>query len=130
MKNGTPSSAPIKLGPLWDRTLFDLERRQVRRRFRTVCHFDEIEALRVREYINRDEEEQLLNLHPEVQKAPRDAELWIEMKDGRSLCVASLDRAGLLLQQAAEIGQQINVPVQTERRLIAPSEPTGGPRAT
>jgi hypothetical protein len=65
-----------------------------------------------------------------VQKAPRDAELWIETKDGRSLCVASLDRAGLLLQQVAEIGQQINVPVQTERTLIAPSAPTGGPRAT
>jgi len=130
MKNGKAVDAPIKLGPLWNRTLFDPANKQVKRRGRTICRFEEIKALRIREYINRDEEEQLLNLHPEVQKAPRDAELWIDTKDGRSLCVATLDRAGLLLQQAAEIAQHVNVPVQTERSLIAPSEPVGRPRQT
>jgi hypothetical protein len=130
MKNGKPVNEPIKLGPLWNRTLFDPATKQVKRRGRTLCRFEEIKGLRIREYINRDEEEQLLNLHPEVQKAPRDAELWIDTKDGRSLCVATLDRAGLLLQHAAEIAQHVNVPVQTERSLIAQSEPIGGPRQT
>ncbi len=137
MKNGKLVSEAIKIGPLWNRTVFDPEARVVKRRdptlpirYRTVCRFEDIQVLRIREYINRDEEEQLLNLHPEVQKAPRDAELWLDLRDGKSVHLTSVDRAGLLLQQAAEIAQQLNVPVQTERRLMAQSEPPSGPRAT
>ena len=84
--------------------------------------FDEVKGLVLREYIARDEEEQLLNQHPEVQKLPRDAELWVEIKDGPRRLVATLDRAGLLLKIANDAAGLLGVPVQAERTLIAPDE--------
>ncbi len=111
-------TSPIKLGPLWDRSVFDPKARRIKRRMRTVCRFEDVERLRLREYFNRDEEEQLFNLHPEVQKKPRDAELWVDRKDGTSACVATLDRAGLLLEYASEVAGWIGVPITTERVAI------------
>ncbi len=118
----------MKIGPPWNRTVFDPANRRVRHRDHwnwagRTCNFDDIRGLVVREYIARDEEEQLLNIHPEVQKRPRDAELWVEMKDGSRWFAASLDRAGLLLEFAHQAAALIGVPVQAERTLIAPTEP-------
>jgi hypothetical protein len=132
VKDGMVNGA-IKIGPLWNRTLFDPAGRVVKRRGRAICRFEEIKALRLREYINRDEEEQLLNAHPEVQKAPREAELWVETQDGQTRCVATLEQAGLLLEFANEAARQIGVPIHAERCLIAISEPTrkpGSPQRT
>ncbi len=123
MNDATVVNGAIKIGPLWNRAVFDPASRAVKHRGRKVCGFEEIKGLVLREYIARDEEEQLLNAHPEVQKHPRNAELWIETKDGTRRCVASLDRAGLLLKFASEAAALIGVPVQTERTLIAPSKP-------
>jgi hypothetical protein len=111
-------TSPIKLGPLWNRSVFDPNARRIKRGLRTVCRFEEVERLRLREYFNPEEEEQLFNLHPEVQKRPRDAELWIDRKDGKSVCAATLDRAGLLLQYASEVAGWIGVPISTERVAI------------
>lgn len=111
-------TSPIKLGPLWNRSVFDPNRRCIKRGMRTVCRFEEVERLRLREYFNREEEEQLFNLHPEVQKKPRDAELWVDRKDGTSTCAATLDRAGLLLQYASEVADWMGVPISTERVAI------------
>jgi hypothetical protein len=111
-------TSPIKLGPLWNRSVFDPTARRIKRGMRTVCRFEEVERLRLREYFNRDEEEQLFNMHPEVQKKPRDAELWVDRKDGSPACVATLDRAGLLLHYASEIASWIGVPISTERLAI------------
>ena len=116
----------VKIGPLWNRAVFDPASRVVKRRGRKVCSFEDVKGLLLREYIARDEEEQLLNAHPEVQKRPRDAELWIETKNGGRMIVASLDRAGLLLQFATEAAGLLGVPVQTERTLVAPNERPGG----
>lgn len=124
MSDAKLANGAIKIGPLWNRAVFDPASHVVTRRGRKVCSFEEVKGLLLREYIARDEEEQLLNAHPEVQKRPRDAELWVETKDGVRRCVATLDRAGLLLQLANQAGVLIGVPVQTERTLIAPSEPT------
>jgi hypothetical protein len=121
------TNGAIKIGPLWNRTLFDPAARVVKRNWRPICRFEEIKALRLREYINRDEEEQLLNAHPEIQKAPREAELWVDTQDGQSRLVATMEQAGLLLELANEAAQQIGVPIHAERRLVAESEPTTKP---
>src|SRR6516225_9174960 len=112
----------VKIGPLWNRAVFDPASRVVKRRGRKVCSFEEVKGLLLREYIARDEEEQLLNAHPEVQKRPRDAELWIEIKDGPRRLVATLDRAGLLLKLANDAAGLLDVPVRAERTLIAPGD--------
>jgi len=117
-------SENIRIGPLWNRTVFDARARAVKRRGRSLAQFDDIKSLQVREYINRDEEEQLLNAHPEVRKKPRGAELWAEMKSGQNLLVASLDQAGLLLQQASQAARLLSVPISTERALIGQAHPT------
>jgi hypothetical protein len=122
-------SEVIKLGPFWNRAVFDPDARVVKYRGRTVCRFDEIKQLRVREYINRHEEEQLLNANVEVQKMPRDAELWVDTKDGRSARVATMDQAGLLLAAVSELAGKAGVPITTERTLIAASSEKA-PRAT
>lgn len=113
----------IDIGPLWNRAVFDSNKRLVKCRGRKICTFDEIQGLILREYIARDEEEQLLNLHPEVQKRPRDAELWVETKDGSRRLVAMLERAGLLLNFANQAAALLGVPIRAERTLIAPAEP-------
>jgi hypothetical protein len=123
MSEATTLNGAIKIGPLWNRAVFDPTTRAVKRRGRKMCSFEEVKGLFLREYITRDEEEQLLNAHPEVQKYPRDAELWIETKDGTRRLVASLDRAGLLLKFANQAAALIGVPVETERTLIAPNKP-------
>jgi hypothetical protein len=120
MSDDKLANGAVKIGPLWNRAVFDPAGRVVKRRGRTVCTFDQVKGLVMREYIARDEEEQLLNAHPEVQKRPRDAELWIETKDGRRVLVTSLDSAGLLLERATEAAAFFGVPVVTERTLIAP----------
>ncbi len=120
MADAKLANGAIKIGPLWNRTVFDATSRLVKHRGRRICSFDEVKGLVLREYIARDEEEQLLNLHPEVQKLPRDAELWLEIKGGPRRLVATLDRAGLLLKLANDAAGLLGVPVQTERTLIAP----------
>jgi hypothetical protein len=109
---------PIKFGPLWNRSVFDPNARVIKRGVRSICRFEDIQRLRLREHFNRDEEEQLLNLHPEVQKRPRDAELWVDMKNSESVCAATLDRAGLLLEYASELARWAGVPITTERVAI------------
>jgi len=110
--------SPIKFGPLWNRSVFDPDARVIKRGVRTVCRFEDIQRLRLREYYNRDEEEQLFNLHPEVQKRPRDAELWVDMKSGEPVCAATLDQAGLLLEYASELARWAGAPITTERVAI------------
>src|SRR6266849_6462584 len=119
-------SENIRIGPLWNRTVFDARARAVKRRGLSLAQFDDIKSLRVRETINRDEEEQLHNAHPDVQKKPREAELWAEMKSGQTLLLASLDRAGLLLQQASQAARLLSVPISTERALIGQDHPNRG----
>ena len=123
-----PISNEIKFGPLWSRTVFDPVGRVIRYRMRTLARFDEVKQLRVFEFITRTEEEQLLNLHPEVQKDRRPAELWVDTKDGRSLRAGEAEQAGLLLSTVADAARQLGVPVQSERSLIATSNGVGGPR--
>jgi len=119
----TKANGVVKIGPLWNRAVIDPANRVVKQRGRKVCSFEEIQGLILREYIARDEEEQLLNVHPEVQKRPRDAELWLQTKDGGRRFLVTLDRAGLLLQFANEAAALIGVSVQTERSLVAPNNP-------
>ena len=57
-------------------------------------------------------------MHPEVQKDRRGAELWVDIKDGRSVRLASFDTAGLLLATVAEAARQMGVPLESERALI------------
>lgn len=122
-------SDAIKLGPIWNRAVFDPDSRVVKHRGRTVCRFDELKQLRVREYINRYEEEQLLNANMEVEKQPRDVELWVDTKDGRSAMVATMDQSGLLLAAISELAGKAGVPIVTERTLIAQGSEKA-PRAT
>ena len=123
-------SNEIKFGPLWDRTVFDPEGKVIRYRLRTLARFDEVKQLRVLEFITRTEEEQLLNMHPEVQKDRRPAELWVDTKDGRSLRAGEAEQAGLLLATVAEAARQMGVPLQSERSLLAIADGVGGPRNT
>jgi len=122
MADAKLANGAIKIGPLWNRTVFDPTHRLVKQRGRRICTFDEVKGLVLREYIAPDEEEQLLNLHPEVQKRPRDAELWVEIKEGPRRLVATLDRAGLLLKLANDAAGLLDVPVRAERTLIAPGD--------
>jgi len=106
----------IKFGPRLGGTVVDLGSRTVKYRFRPVVKLDEVKQLTLREYFSQLEEEQLLNLNPAVQKAPRDAELYAVTKDGRTLLIGTLDQAGLLLDRAMEIALAAGkVPVLTER---------------
>jgi len=106
----------IKFGPRLGGTVVNLSKRSVKYRFRAACSLDEVKQLRVREYFSAIEEEQLLNRNPAVQKSPRDAELYAETKDGRTVLIGTLDQAGLLLDLAMEIALAAGrVPVQTER---------------
>jgi hypothetical protein len=114
------SDDAIKIGPAWG-TVVDGRAKVVKRRFRPVCRFDEVKQLRLREYYSAEEEEKLLNLNPAVQKTPRDAELYADTKDGRAVLIATLDQAGLLLDQAMRIGRMMGVPVQNERKHLEPS---------
>ena len=123
MSDAKIANGVVKIGPLWNRAVIDPANRVVKQRGRKICSFEDVQGLVLREYIARDEEEQLHNVHPEVQKLPRDAELWVQTKDGGRRCLASLDRAGLLLQFANEAAALIGVSVQTERLLVAPNEP-------
>src|SRR5262249_48399268 len=124
----------IKFGPLWNRVVLNPSQKLIRRRGRTLCKFEEVTGMRLREYINRDEVEQLLNLHPDVQKRHRDAELWVDTRNG-SLCLEVLDQAGLLLEKGAEAAQLMGVPISTERvQLVTASRreesrPASGPAA-
>ncbi|HEY8206730.1 MAG TPA: hypothetical protein VIG99_04565 [Myxococcaceae bacterium] len=106
----------IKFGPRLGGTVVDAGSRAVKFRFRTVCRLDEVKQLRLREYFSQLEEEQFLNRNPAVQKSQRDAELYAETKDGRSVLIGVLDQAGLLLDHAVEIARVAGqVPVVTER---------------
>jgi hypothetical protein len=107
-------SQAVKLGPLWNRVTFDSGARVVKLRGKTLARYDDILALRVVELIGDHEEQQLLNVHPDVQKAPRSAELWLDLKDGRKLRTAELEQVGLLLEAVAPTG----LPVTTERKLL------------
>src|SRR4051794_15197348 len=108
----------VKLGPLWNRVTFDPTAGVVKHRGRTVARFDEVAALKVVEYIAAYEQEQLLNLHPEVQKAPRGAELWLELKNGKQVMTATMEQAGLLLAAVQPLSGSWKVPIKTERRLV------------
>ena len=122
-------SKAIKWGPLWDRTVFDPQSRVVKHRL-TRIRFDDVKQLRVREYIDLFEEEQLLNIHPEVQKAPRAAELWVDTKDGRERLVGKAERAGLLLASMGEAAGLIGVPLTSERSMLAVPAPLPEPKKT
>ena len=114
----------IKFGPRLGGTVVDLGSRSVKFRFRPVCKLDDVKQLRVREYFSAIEEEQLLNRNPAVQKSPRDAELYAETKDGRTVLIGTLDQAGLLLDRAMEIALAAGkVPVQTERVHLEQARP-------
>ena len=117
----------VKLGPLWDRAVFDADARAVKYRFRTLCRFEDVRQLRLREYINPFEEEQLLNLHPEVEKERRDAELWLDLKDQRSMRVAAAEQGGLMLIPASEAARMVGVPLVSERRRIDEGDGGDGP---
>src|SRR5438309_11434960 len=106
-------SDAIKLGPLWNRTVFDPDARVIKYRMRSVANWDEVKRLRVREIITRLEEEQLLNVHPEVQKYRRPAELWIDLKDGTSIRAGEAEAAGLLLEALAPAARQMGVPIES-----------------
>lgn len=122
-------SETIKIGPLWNRTVFDPKGRTIKFRLRTVARYDDVKQLRMREYIAFIEEEQGRTVHPEVQTAPRNAELWIDTRDGRSVLAAELDQAGLLLASAAEAARQLGVPLVTERTVVEAGGGTGPARA-
>jgi len=107
----------VKLGPLWNRVVFDADGRVVKLRGKKV-RFEEVVALKVVEYIATYEEEQLLNLHPEVQKAHRNAELWLELRDGKEVLATSMEQAGLLLNAVTPATATLKVPIKTERRRI------------
>lgn len=109
----------IKIGPFWDRAEFDVEARVVKRRFRTVARFDEVKQLRLKEFVNTYEQEQLLNKHPDVEKQPRTAELYVDTKEGRSVLLGVADQAGLLLAQTQEAATAMGVPVVMERSDLA-----------
>jgi len=113
----------IRIGPRLGGTVVDARSKVVRFRLRAVCRLDEVKQLRLREYFSPLEEQQLLNLNPAVQKAPRDAELYADKKDGRAVLIATLDQAGLLLEKAMEIAAAAGqVAVLTERVHLAPGE--------
>jgi len=111
----------VKVGPPWSRAVFDGAARAVKFRFRSVGRFEDVKQLRLREYINPFEEEQLLNSHPEVQKAPRSAELWLDLKDGRGIHVGSAVQAGLLLMDASSAAALMGVPIVSERTHFDPT---------
>lgn len=114
-------SEVIKLGPPWA-TVVDAKAKVVKQRFRPVCRFDDVKQLRLVEYFSVLEEEQLLNLNPDVQKNRREAELYADLKSGGPIRLAVLDQAGLLLQQAMAIAAAMGgVPVVTERSHLDPS---------
>jgi hypothetical protein len=108
----------VKLGPLFDRAVFDGDARIIKHRLRTVGRFEDVKQLRLREYISPLEEEQLLNAHPDVEKARRDAELWVDFKDGNPSRVATAEQAGLLLMSAGDAAALVGVPLVSERLLI------------
>lgn len=114
------SDDTIKIGPPWG-TVVDARAKVVKYRLRAACRFDEVKQLRLREYYSQVEEEQLLNRNPAVQKTHRDAELYADTKDGRAVLIATLDQAGLLLDQAMRIGQLMGVPVLNERTHLESS---------
>jgi hypothetical protein len=106
----------IRIGPRFGGTVVDTLSRAVKYRFRPVCRLDEVKQLHLREYFSQLEEEQYLDRNPAVQKSPRDAELYAETRDGRTVLIATLDQAGLLLDRAMEIALAAGrVPVLTER---------------
>jgi hypothetical protein len=123
-------SEVIQFGPLWSRTVFDGNRRVIRYPGKMPLAsrkvpFDQVQQIRVREYITRVEEEQLVNANPEVQKDRRGAELWIDLKDGQSLCAGEHEQAGLLLTSVAEVANKAGIPVVAERTLL--TDPSGRP---
>ncbi|MGQ0503830.1 MAG: hypothetical protein ACT4TC_00770 [Myxococcaceae bacterium] len=111
-------SDTVKLGPLWNRTTVSPSARVIKRMGRTLCRFEELKQLRLTEYIAPFEEEQLLNAHPEVEKAARAAELWADLKDGRALLVFTLDQGGLLLSLASQVSTATGAPLVTERKHL------------
>jgi hypothetical protein len=113
-------SQAVKLGPLWNRTVFSPDARAVKRMGRTLCRFDEVRQLRLTEFFAAYEEEQLLNVHPDVEKSQREAELWADLKDGRAALLGTLESGGLLLASASAAAKLIGVPLVSERKHLTP----------
>lgn len=111
-------SDPIKFGPMWNRAVIDPNARAVKFRGRTICRFEDVAGLRLVELITSFEEEQLLNKHPDVEKQPREAELWVDAKSGAQHRIASAESTGLLLEDAVRAATELNVPLKTQRALI------------
>jgi hypothetical protein len=104
----------------------DPKARVVKVRFRPVCRFDDVKQLRLVEYFNALEEEQLLNRNPDVQKQRRGAELYADLKSGGQVRLAALDQAGLLLQQAMAIAEAMGgVQVVSQRSHLDPTDAQG-----
>jgi hypothetical protein len=112
-------SDAIKIGPLWNRTVFDPSARTIKFRMRPVARWDEVKQFRIRELITIHEEEQLLNAHPDVQKDRRPAELWLDLKDGKAVQAGESEGAGLLLAALSDVSRQLGVPIMSERKKVA-----------
>ncbi len=113
-------SQAVKIGPLWNRTVVSADARAVKRMGRTLCRFEDVKQLRVAEIYSAYEEEQLLNAHPEVEKAERETELYADLRDGGAVLLATMERGGLLLAAASDAAKLIGVPVVSERRHLEP----------
>ena len=121
-------SKAIKFGPVWNRTEFDPAARVIKYRLRSIARYDDVKQLRVLEFITRTEEEQLLNMHPEVQKDRRPAELWVDLKNGTSVRAGEMEQAGLMLASISDAAQQMGVSIVSERSTLAIASGVGGPR--
>ena len=67
------ANGAIKIGPLWNRTVFDPTHRLVKQRGRRICTFDEVKGLVLREYIAPDEEEQSTKANGRTSRTTREA---------------------------------------------------------
>jgi hypothetical protein len=110
----------IKIGNPLERVVFDGGKRAVRYKFLKSIPYDQVKQIRLCEVITAYEQEQLLNLHPEVEKEIRDAELWLDLKNGQKEHLGTYEQAGLLLSQVAEAARQMNVQIISERIRIDP----------
>jgi hypothetical protein len=107
------------MGPFFGRIVFNLKKRKVKRRGRTLARFEDVARFRLVEYLTPYEE--LMGINPEVQKRPRPAELWLDLKDGTSHLLLESEQAGLLLAEVGPVTGEAGLPLESVRL------PLGGP---
>lgn len=105
----------FSFGPPWRRLVIDARRGLIRAGFRRKVKLDDVRSLQVLEHVNAFEVDQLLNLHPDVQKQPRAAELWAELKSGERVLLGEAPQAGLLIHALAPLAAARQLPLVTER---------------